>query len=249
MYWCRSYSIIAWPLIYNGRAPQVWSLTGRIRVNELQDSASSGQKALLYSSMCWTDCYKSLTSVSWVSHQSGSSSVLSPSVSGPLGVHLSILPQCGVCGVWPLHPWLAALLPLLRSQSERCMKQLMEAETGWGGLHHISRLSLMWGPYQIGLLKRLVWKIQTLWLVWIMGSFCLIRVDPGWVRTVDNSQMAVNKSTVSTYCRNVSVSVWKYNKTWTLSVPVKILWVMIAGVECFSLFLFVCLFFLMFGVG
>lgn len=42
--------------------------------------------------------------------------LLSPS-SSP-GVHLSVMWQCILCGVWSLHPWLTALLPLLYSQSE-----------------------------------------------------------------------------------------------------------------------------------
>lgn len=35
-----------------------------------------------------------------------------------LDIHMSVMSQCVLCGVWSLHPWLPALLPLLYSQSE-----------------------------------------------------------------------------------------------------------------------------------
>lgn len=44
------------------------------------------------------------------------------SISVLLDIHLSIMSKCVLCGVWSLHPWLAALLPMLYSQSEHLLK-------------------------------------------------------------------------------------------------------------------------------
>lgn len=81
------------------------------------------------------------------------------------GVQLYILSQRVLCGVWPLHPRISALLPMLHSQSERPLTSATHRD--WNSLRVDTKPSL---PYHLQLVSVHFWWLKT----FFKGARCIL---------------------------------------------------------------------------